>query len=143
MDTPVQLGGDLTIGGTGNGRITSNNAFSGLGNITKTGALEFRFGTLGVGAAGNASSNTWMGKLIMQEGIVRFNNNAQAGATALRANPIEFTGNATLSMKRDGGDESSGYDSSFRFGTLSGKLVRSSLSSRAQTRAISISLLPP
>jgi fibronectin-binding autotransporter adhesin len=120
LDTPIQLAADLIIGGTGTGRVTANNAFSGLANITKTGTSEFRFGTLGAGASNNASGNTWMGKLIIQEGIVRFNNNAQAGATALRANPVEFIGNGTLSMKRDGGDESSNFNSSLRTGTLMG-----------------------
>ncbi len=119
VDTPIQLVNGLTIGGTGTGRVTANNAISGYGNITKVGATEFRFGTVGPGAANNPSQNTWMGKLIMQEGSIRFNNNAQAGATALRANPIEFTGNAILSMKRDAGDQGT-FESSLRIGTLSG-----------------------
>ncbi len=121
ISAPVHLTTGLTSSGNGTGTVTFNGKLSGFADITKQGTSTLRFGTSPVLPATAApSENTWMGQLVISAGIVRFNNNAQAGATALRANPVVFTGAATLTIKRDNGDQTDNFATSLRMGTLSG-----------------------
>lgn len=121
VNTPVQIAGGLTVGGNGFGTVTFNAKVSGFADITKLGSSTMRFGTSPVFPATAApSENAWSGRLLINAGTVRFNNNAQAGATAIRANPVVFTGGGSLTIKRDNGDEVAGFETSLRIGTLSG-----------------------
>jgi autotransporter-associated beta strand protein len=116
LNMPVQLGNSITIGGTGTGTVTLNAAVSGAFDIVKNGPGTFRFGTPFTAPATGPSANTWFGTLTINEGTVRFNNNAQAGATALRANPVVMAAGATLLFAPKVGDQAS----SLRLGVLSG-----------------------
>ena len=122
IDTPIAFNGSLKLSGDGTGTVTFNSGVSGVGDIVQSGMSTYRFGTKpSAGAeATTPSANTWMGNLVIGDGTIRFNNNAQAASSALRANPVVFTGNGTLSARRDTGDQTSGYSTSLRMGTLSG-----------------------
>ncbi len=121
INTGVQLAKALTVAGTGTGRVTINGAISGFKDITKTGTGTLRFGSIPPGVGLTAPSmNTWLGRLNIQQGSVLFNNNAQTGSTALRANPITLTTGGTLQLRRTDDDEDAGYETSLRIGTLSG-----------------------
>jgi autotransporter-associated beta strand protein len=107
LAVPVRLDGNLTFGGNGVGLATFNETFSGVGNITKEGTSTFRFGTR---LETVPSDNTWLGRLQINGGTFRFNNNADSGRTALRANPVLLSNaGATFSC-----------NSEMRFGALSG-----------------------
>ncbi len=123
MNTPVEFGNDATlaVGGNGTGTVTLNGGVTSFGDVFKTGSSTLRFGTLPVLPATIASSdNRWVGRLQAVGGTVRFNNNAQSGSTALRANPVILNAGAVLTIKRDNGDQTGAYDTSLRIGTLSG-----------------------
>jgi hypothetical protein len=78
-----------------------------VGDIVNNGASPFRFGSVSNGVP---SANTWVGKLTINDGVIRFNNNADAGRTALRANAVVLTaGGAQLNAT-----------SELRIGALSG-----------------------
>ncbi len=112
FDNKIALAAGLTLGGNGAGVVTFNNEVSGLYDIVKSGTSTFRFGTLAPvpPALGVPSENTWMGRLTINGGTVRFNNNAFSGITALRANPITLNAvGATVTCS-----------SELRVGTLSG-----------------------
>jgi fibronectin-binding autotransporter adhesin len=111
------LGNLLTINGTGNGTIALRGALSGIGNIVKSGPANLEFGSK-TGAADAASENTWMGTLTLQGGNVRMDGNRPA-AGALRANPIIFTSNSTLSFNRS---DIATIPASLRFGNISGSV---------------------
>ena len=107
----------FTLGGPGTGVMTLNGGISGYADITKSGASTYRFGTPGTLLA---SDNTWLGKLSITGGTIRFNNNAQSGPTALRANPVFMSAGALLTVRRNDADQAAGYYNSLRMGTLSG-----------------------
>ena len=108
--TPILLDGTLSVSGNGTGFLTANGTVSGIVNIVKTGSSVFRFGTLASGNSLPPSNNTWLGKIQIDAGTVRFNNNAESGRTAVRANPVRMNGvSAVFSC-----------NSEMRFGTLSG-----------------------
>ncbi len=114
FSTPVVLVRDLIFTGEGAGVVTFNRGFSGFAALTKTGASVFRFGTLPVAPALVApSENSWIGRLTLNGGIVRFNNNAESGRTAMRANPVTFPASAI-------GTPTLTCTSELRIGTLSG-----------------------
>ena len=117
VDAPIDLAATTVFGGTSTGTVTLNYGISGLVDIVKNGPGTFRFGTpLFVDPGLGASANTWMGRLTVNAGTFRFNNNAQAAPTALRANPVTMSTGATLLFQTKVTD----YDSSARMGTLSG-----------------------
>jgi hypothetical protein len=91
LNMPIEMRAPLTLTGNG-GTVTMNNTISGFFDITKTGTSTFRFGTPFVAPTVGPSSNSWVGRLIINDGIIRFNNNAEAGRTALRSNPITLNG---------------------------------------------------
>jgi autotransporter-associated beta strand protein len=142
LNLAVQLPKPITVGGSGTGRVTINGAISGFNSITKSGSGTLRFGTLppGVGLIA-PSMNTWMGPLILQGGSVQFNNNAQSGATALRAIPITLSAGTLLQLKRTDDDEQNGYETSLRIGTLNGTdgsvIARVVDESASQTKSVS------
>ena len=110
---PVRLDGTLAVSGDGPSPVLSpgvstlDGDVSGIANIVKTGNSHFRFGSLANGAP---SGNTWLGKIQINAGTVRFNNNADSGRTAVRANPVFLNGlGAVFSC-----------NSEMRFGTLTG-----------------------
>ena len=107
----------FTLGGPGVGVMTLNGGISGYADITKSGTSTYRFGTPGTLLA---SDNTWLGKLTINGGTIRFNNNAQSGPTALRANPVVMGAGALLTVRRNDADQLAGYYNSLRMGTLSG-----------------------
>ncbi len=113
LDLPVELGADLTLAATGLGEVTMNYAVSGAADIVKNGPGTFRFGTpfnsTTIPTTG-PSANTWVGRLTINDGIIRFNNNLDSGRTALRANPVAL-GAATAQLT---------CNSEIRAGTLSG-----------------------
>ena len=92
INTPLILDGTLTVGGDGQGLATANAKISGIANIVKNGTSTFRFGTTGSGNFLPPSDNTWVGTIQINAGTVRFNNNAESGRTAVRANPIFMNG---------------------------------------------------
>ncbi len=112
MDVPFDLKAPLTLQGDGLGPVTMNLGISGLYDITKNGASTFRFGTPVpvLPATGVPSDNTWMGRLTINGGTVRFNNNAFSGITALRLNPVTLTDPTALLT----------CSSELRVGTLTG-----------------------
>ena len=116
INTPVELTTTTVFGGTGTGTVTLNYAVSGIADIVKNGPGIFRFGTPFVSPATGPSSNTWLGRLTVNAGTFRFNNNAQAAPTALRANPVTMSAGATLIFQSKVADP----ESSARMGTLSG-----------------------
>ena len=116
IDTPINLTATTVLGGTSTGTVTLNYAISGLADIVKNGPGTFRFGTPFVSPATGPSANTWLGRLTVNAGTFRFNNNAQAAPTALRANPVTMSTGATLIFQTKTTDP----DSSARMGTLSG-----------------------
>ena len=87
IDLPIELRAPLILTGNG-GTVTMNYAISGAFDITKNGSSTFRFGTPFAAPTVGPSANKWMGRLIIDAGTIRFNNNAQSGRTALRANPV-------------------------------------------------------
>lgn len=112
FSTPIKIEGTWSLAGTGTGIVTFNEGISGIANITKSGTSTYRFGTnplFGVAP----SNNTWLGRLTINEGTFRFNNNAESGRTAVRANPVTVSpagaSVATFSC-----------NSEMRFGTLNG-----------------------
>lgn len=112
--TPLRLDGTLTVSGAGTGLTTANATVSGIANLVKNGTSTLRFGTVYTVAPFGPSENTWLGKIEINAGTVRFNNNAESGRTALRANPIVLNGvSAAFSC-----------NSEMRFGTLSGEIGR-------------------
>ncbi len=117
LENNIQLGANLIFGGSGAGVATLNGGISGYADITKSGASIFRFGTP---ATLVASDNFWLGKLNLTGGTVRFNNNAQSGPTAIRANPVVLSAGALLTARRNDNDQAAGYFNSLRMGTLSG-----------------------
>ncbi len=116
IDAPINLTATTVLGGTSTGTVTMNYAISGLADIVKNGPGTFRFGTPFVSPATGPSSNTWLGRLTVSAGTFRFNNNAQAAPTALRANPVTMSPGATLLFQTKVTDP----ESSARIGTLSG-----------------------
>lgn len=95
--TPLVIPSTMRFGGNGTGGVTLNRGVSGLGTIVKDGASVFRFGTTPVlPAVVGPSENTWFGPLVINAGIVRFNNNADSGRTAIRGNPVTLAAGATL-----------------------------------------------
>ncbi len=117
IENPIQLGASMIFGGSGAGVVTLNGGISGYADITKNGTSIFRFGTP---ATLVASNNFWLGKLNITAGTVRFNNNAQSGPTAIRANPVVMSSGALLTVRRNDNDQAQGYYNSLRLGTLSG-----------------------
>ena len=114
FNTQVQLGANLLLGGNGTGSVTFNDRLSGFADITKSGDSTFRLGTLPVLPATIApSNNSWLGSLLLNQGTIRYNNNAESGRTALRANPVVFPASAT-------GTPTITSTSELRTGTLSG-----------------------
>lgn len=130
IDAPIRLGANLTLAGNtqandtahDKANITLNGPVSGNFNITKNGSSTFRFGSLG--AAGNApSDNTWFGGLTINDGTIRFNNNAYTAPTALRANPVTLTlasALLTTQFKPLGTATNQDPASSLRLGALNG-----------------------
>ena len=119
LDAPLDLAAATIFGGTTTGVATLNFAVSGTVDITKNGPGTFRFGTpytaLTVPTTG-PSSNTWFGRLTINAGTIRFNNNAQAAPTALRSNPVTLSAGTTLLFSSKTTDQ----ESSARMGTLNG-----------------------
>ena len=126
---PILLGANLTFAGStvandaahDKATITLNGTLSGNYNITKNDTSTFRFGS----ASGFAvSDNKWFGTLTINDGTIRFNNNAYTAPTALRSNPVVLTSATALlttQFKTLGvASNSLDPDSSLRFGTLSG-----------------------
>ncbi len=114
FETPIRLNAGLALGGDGAGVVTFNRGISGFADLTKSGTSTFRFGTLPVLPATNApSQNTWLGALRLDAGTFRFNNNADSGRTALRANPVVFPASAA-------GTPTLTCTNELRAGTLSG-----------------------
>ncbi len=115
LTTPLQISKSLRLGGAGTGTVTFNRGISGLGTIVKDGTSIFRFGTFPPPPVPPAttstapSENSWFGPLQINAGIVRFNNNADSGRTAIRANPVLLATGASLTCT-----------SELRIGTLSG-----------------------
>lgn len=122
INAPITLSATTTWDGSGLGTVTLNNTLSGLSNIVKSGDSTFRFGTnQTIPLTPVPSENTWFGSLTIGGGTIRFNNNAQSGSTALRSNPVIFSGGGgILTIRRDGDDQAAGYDTSLRMGTISG-----------------------
>lgn len=117
VDAPIDLTTTTVFGGTSTGTVTLNYAISGIADIVKNGPGTFRLGTPPFVDPGlGSSANTWLGRLTVNAGTFRFNNNAQAAPTALRANPVTMSAGATLLFQSKVTD----YDSSARMGTLSG-----------------------
>ena len=119
LDAPLDLAAATIFGGTTTGAVTLNFALSGTADITKNGPGTFRFGTpytALTNPTSGPSSNTWFGRLTINAGVVRFNNNAQSGPTALRANPVTLSAATTLLFEPKASDQAS----SLRLGTLSG-----------------------
>lgn len=118
VNLPVQLGTNVAWNGDGAGVLTFNGTLSGTANIVKSGTSTFRFGTL---IDGTPSGNTWMGSLAIDAGVVRFNNNAFSGPTALRANPVTLNAatpaGALLIVQPNAADD---FDAGMRLGTISG-----------------------
>ena len=97
FETSIRLGADLALGGEGAGVVTFNRGISGFADLIKSGASTFRFGTLPTPPALTApSANTWLGALRLSDGTFRFNNNADSGRTAMRANPVVFPASAAI-----------------------------------------------
>jgi autotransporter-associated beta strand protein len=111
IDTPIQLLSNLLLTGNGTGVITLNNTVSGTVDIVKRGTSTFRFGTPTISTE-LPSDNTWFGRLTIEDGTVRFNNNAASGRTALRSNPVVLA-SATSKLT---------VSSELRVGTLNGNL---------------------
>ena len=115
FNLPIVIPRTIHFDGNGAGVVTLNRGISGLGSITKTGTSVFRFGTFPPPIVPPAttstapSENTWFGPLDISNGIVRFNNNADSGRTAVRGNPVALSGNGTITCA-----------SELRLGTLSG-----------------------
>jgi len=113
LDLPLELAANLTLGGSGSGEVTMNHAVTGAADVVKNGASTFRFGTpfnsTTLPTTG-PSANNWVGKLTINDGIIRFNNNANSGRTALRANAVVLNA-ATAQLTAS---------SEIRAGTLSG-----------------------
>ena len=128
IDAPIKLRANLIL--TGNtvandtahdkAMITLNGTVSGNYNVTKNGTSTFRLGSI---AATSVSDDTWFGTLTINDGTIRFNNNAYTAPTALRANPVVLnsaTALLTTQFKALGTAAGQDPDSSLRFGTLSG-----------------------
>ena len=91
LDLPLELVGGVAFGGNGLGEVTMNHAVTGAADVVKNGTGTMRFGTpfnSTTFPATGPSANTWVGKLTINDGVVRFNNNADAGRTALRSNAV-------------------------------------------------------
>lgn len=105
--TPVQIPNTMHIGGNGAGVVTLNRGVSGLGAIVKDGNSVVRFGTFPPPIVPPAttstapSENTWFGPLTINAGIVRFNNNAESGRTAIRGNPVTLSAGATFTCSSE------------------------------------------
>ena len=110
LDLPLELAANLTLGGSGSGEVTMNHAVTGVADIVKNGAGTFRFGTPFNSPTVGPSANTWVGKLTINDGIIRYNDNVEAGRTALRANAVALSA-ATAQLT---------CNSEIRAGTLSG-----------------------
>jgi hypothetical protein len=91
FNTPISLSSGITLAGNETGAVTFNRGISGSGDITKNGTSTFRFGTFPIVPPTAPSENTWMGTLVINGGIIRFNNNADSGRTALRANGVTLS----------------------------------------------------
>jgi autotransporter-associated beta strand protein len=124
ITVPIRLGGNLTLSGAGNvgapdtNRITMDGPLSGVANITKNGTFSFRFGSDSI-VPGSYSQNTWFGGLTVNDGTIRFNNNAFSAPIALRSNPVTMTSATALIstlFKQQGVDPAA----SLRMGTLNG-----------------------
>ncbi len=117
VDAPIDLTATTVLGGSSAGTVSLNYAISGTVDIVKNGPGTFRFGTPPfVNPILGSSANTWLGRLTVNAGTLRFNNNAQAAPTALRANPVTLSAGASLLFATKTGDP----ESSLRLGTLSG-----------------------
>ncbi len=117
VDAPIDLTATTVLGGTSAGTVSLNYAISGLVDIVKNGPGTFRFGAPPfVDPILGASANTWLGRLTVNAGTFRFNNNAQAAPTALRANPVTMSAGTSLPFATKTSDP----ESSLRLGTLSG-----------------------
>jgi autotransporter-associated beta strand protein len=101
INAPIQLGGNLTLSGAtvlpdpvrDNATVTFNGAISGNFDIIKNGTSTFR---LGSPSGTSSSENTWIGNLIINDGTIRFNNNAYTAPTALRANAVTLNSATAL-----------------------------------------------
>ena len=101
INAPIQLGANLTLSGAtvlpdptrDNATVTFNGTVSGNFDITKNGTSTFRFGSQ---TGTSYSDNTWFGNLIINDGTIRFNNNAYTAPTALRANAITLNSAGAL-----------------------------------------------
>ena len=113
IDLPMELVGGLAFGGSGTGEVTMNHAVTGAADVVKNGTGTLRFGTPFSSTTlpmTGPSANTWAGKLTINDGVVRFNNNVDAGRTALRSNAVVLNAlGASLTC-----------NSEIRCGTLSG-----------------------
>ncbi len=121
VNAPIQLTGTTIFNGTLGGgleppTVTLNGAVTGVADIVKDGPGTFRFGTPFTSPATGPSGNTWYGTLTVNQGIFRFNNNAQSAPTALRSNPVVMSTGAELTFSSKVTDQ----ESSARMGTLSG-----------------------
>lgn len=112
--TPIQSTTTLAFAGSGTGQVTLNGPVSGVFDIVKSGSSVYRFGSAG---SGIPSPNTWVGNLTINDGVIRFNNNADTGSTALRSNPVELNSPTAQLILRLGSNDP---ESSLRLGTLSG-----------------------
>ena len=116
VDAPIDLTAATEFGGTSTGTVSLNYAISGTVDIVKNGPGTFRFGTPPfLDPSLGSSANTWLGRLTINAGTFRFNNNAQSGPTALRANPVTINGAQLLFATKVSDPESS-----VRMGALSG-----------------------
>ena len=94
LDLPMELTAPLTLTGNGAGVVTLNFALTGAADIVKNGSSTYRLGTpfssTTIPTTG-PSANAWVGRLTINDGTIRFNNTADSGRTALRANPVVLT----------------------------------------------------
>jgi autotransporter-associated beta strand protein len=102
-------GGTFDIQNTSNTGLTIRGVLSGTGTLLKTGAGTLRL---------DATNNMFLGDVRLQDGVLRFNNNNDAGPKALRAGRIIFDapgGTATLSLSGSG-DADTGRGAELRTG---------------------------
>ena len=105
LNLAVQLRASLTLAGNGSGPVTFLQPIDGAFDITKTGTSTFRFGA----ALFQPSSNRWLGRMIINEGGIRFADGI-SGIAALRGNPVTLN-SPTSTLAHTAG---------LRIGTLSG-----------------------
>ncbi|MDP6633292.1 MAG: autotransporter-associated beta strand repeat-containing protein [Phycisphaerae bacterium] len=102
-------GGTFDIQNSSNTGLTIQGLLNGTGTLTKSGPGTLRL---------DAANNMFAGGITIEEGVLRFNNNNDAGPKALRMNTITFApagGAATLSIGGSG-DNVDGGASELRTG---------------------------